>query len=70
MTFIACRPGRPTWRYRDDGPSGSYADGEQVTFWPGFVLIRTPGCLPLEIYVDDDPSPRRVAVALGHRCRS
>jgi hypothetical protein len=70
MTFIACRPARPTRRYRDDGPSAGYADGEQVTFWSGFALTRTSRCLPLEIYVDDDPSPRQVAVALGHRCRS
>jgi hypothetical protein len=61
MTFVACPPG---------GPSGSHADGEQVTFWSGFVVTRTPSCLPLEVYVDDDPSPRQVGLALGARCPS
>ena len=68
MTFVACPPGTPSKRYEAEGPSGSYADGEQVTFWSGFVLSRRPRCLPLEVYVDDDPAPRRVGLALGRRC--
>ena len=68
MTFVACRPGRPSENYRPEGPSESYIGEEQVTFWSGFVLTRIPGCLPLEVYVDDDPSPRRVGLALGRRC--
>lgn len=39
VTFIACRPGEP---------SGSYADGETVTFWSGGVTVtRAPACVPL-----------------------
>jgi hypothetical protein len=56
-TFIACRPGR----------SDSSADGEEVTFWSGFVLARRPLCVPLDISVDGTP-PRRVGLALGKRC--
>jgi hypothetical protein len=70
MTFVACRPGRPTRSYRDDGPSGSYADGEAVTFWSGFVVMRRPACVPLEVYIDDDPSPRQAVIDMGAgRCQ-
>jgi hypothetical protein len=68
VTFVACQAGRPSRRYRPGGPSGSYADGVSVTFWSGFVLARTPSCVPLHIYVDDEPSPRRVGLSLGRRC--
>jgi hypothetical protein len=59
MRFVACPP---------DGPSASHADREEVTFWSGFVLTRTPACVPLEVHVDDDPSPRQVGLALGAHC--
>jgi len=59
ITFVACRA---------DQPSGSSADGP-VTFWSGGVGTRTIGCVPLRIYVDDEPSPRRVGLSLGLRCR-
>lgn len=68
VTFVACRPGRAPRRYSPNGPSGSYADGAAVTFWSGFVLTRAPSCIPLDIYVDDAPSPRRVGLSLGRRC--
>jgi hypothetical protein len=59
MRFAACRTGRR---------SGSRADGEPVTFWPGFVVAARPVCVPLEVYVDGDPSPRRAAIELGAPC--
>jgi hypothetical protein len=65
MTFVACRPGRPTRRYRDSGPSNSRADGEAVTFWSGFIVMRRPACVPLEVHVDDDPSPRHAVIDMG-----
>jgi hypothetical protein len=65
MTFVACQPGRPTRRYRPEGPSSSHADGEAVTFWSGFVLTRKPACVPLEIYIDHDPSPRHAVMDMG-----
>jgi hypothetical protein len=58
VTFLACGP---------DEPSGSNADGP-VTFWSGFVLVRKPSCVPLDVYVDDEPAPRRVEVELGAPC--
>jgi hypothetical protein len=62
VTFIACRRGEP---------SGSAADGEPVTFWSGFVLTAEPRCVPLEVWADDEPSPRHTALPMGvSRCRS
>lgn len=58
VTFFAC-----------DGhtASGSTADGP-VTFWSGFVLAGEPSCVPLDIYVDDQPARRRVELELGRPC--
>jgi hypothetical protein len=58
VTFLACGT---------DEPSGSSADGP-VTFWSGFVLARRRACIPLEVYVDDEPAPRRVGIELGRPC--
>jgi hypothetical protein len=69
VTFVACRPGKASRHSSPtDGPSGSSADGTAVTFWAGFVLTRKPVCLPLEIYVDDERSPRHAGLGLGRRC--
>jgi hypothetical protein len=48
--------------------SGSSADGQPVTFWSGFVLTAAPRCVPLDVWVDDEPAPRRVVLAMGVRC--
>lgn len=68
VTFVACRPGTASRRYSENGPSGTYADEVNVTFWSGFVLTRRPACIPLDVYVDDAPSPVGVGLALGRRC--
>jgi hypothetical protein len=69
MTFVACRPGPPTEKYRPHGPSESYADGKQVTFWSGFVVMRRPGCVRLNVFVDREASPRHAAIDMdGGRC--
>jgi hypothetical protein len=56
--FPACSPAEP---------SGSTADDQAVTFWSGFVLTRSPRCIPVEIWVDDEPSPRRTRLRMGVR---
>jgi hypothetical protein len=58
VTFIACRRGER---------SGSSADGRPVTFWSGGVLARSPRCVPLLVWVDAAPSPRRVVIRFGVR---
>jgi hypothetical protein len=68
VAFKACPPGRPSRRYEANGPSGNHADGAPITFWSGFVLVREPMCVPLEVFVDGARSPRRVGIALGRWC--
>jgi hypothetical protein len=55
VTFTSCRSGQ----------SASRADGHPVTFWSGSVLARTPRCVPLLIWVDNQASPRRAVIRLG-----
>jgi hypothetical protein len=56
VTFIACKSGR--W-------SGSRADGRPVTFWSGGVLARSPRCVPILVWIDRRPAPRRLVIHLG-----
>jgi hypothetical protein len=51
VTFKACRRAR----------------GRRVTFWSGSVLTSAPRCVPLDVWVDDDPSPRHVELRMGVR---
>lgn len=55
ITFEACPEGEPN-------PSRA---GGPVTFWSGFVLTRSPDCIPLDVYVDHESSPRHTAIAVG-----
>jgi len=58
VSFIACRRGERT--------PGRY-DGWPVTSWVGFLLASSPRCVPLLIWVDDEPSPRRAVIRFGVR---
>jgi hypothetical protein len=58
VTFLACG---------SDTPSGRSADGS-VTFWSGFVFARKPACGRLDLYVDDEPTARRLELELGRSC--
>jgi hypothetical protein len=58
VTFVACPRGMD---------SGSTAGGS-VTFWSGGLVADEPHCVPLDVYVDDNPTPQRVSVELGARC--
>ena len=56
-TFVACARS-----VRHD----SRADGRQVTFWSGFFTARRyPVCIPLEVSVDGETTPRHVVLSLG-----
>lgn len=57
VTFIACRRGEL---------SGLF-DGWPVTGWVGFLLASSPRCVPLLVWVDDEPSPRRAVIRFGVR---
>jgi hypothetical protein len=41
--------------------------GGPVTFWSGFVLTRSPRCVPLAVWVDDERAPRRTVLRMGPR---
>lgn len=45
--------------------------GPSPTFWSGFLVTRRPACVPVEIYVDDDSTPRHERIDMGGRrpCR-
>jgi hypothetical protein len=55
VTFIACTSGH----------SASRADGHPVTFWSGGVVARSPRCVPLLVWIDNQPTPRRAVIRLG-----
>jgi hypothetical protein len=57
VRFIACRRGERSRGSGEIGPS----------FWAGGVVARSPRCVPLFIWVDDEPSPRRAVIRLGVR---
>jgi hypothetical protein len=50
----------------------STIDGRRMTFWAGgIVFTRVPLCVPLEVWVDREPRPRRTVLSLAAgRCRS
>jgi hypothetical protein len=56
VTFSACR--------RGERPAGRF-DGWPVTSWVGFLLATSPRCVPLLVWVDDEPRPRRALVRFG-----
>ena len=57
VTFRPCPAGR-AW---------SSADGKPVTFWSGFMLTDTLFCMPIDVWVDDEPEPLRIALGMGVR---
>lgn len=57
VRFVACR--------RGEWPPGSIPDGWPVSGWVGFLLARSPRCVPLLVWVDDEPRPRRAVIRFG-----
>ena len=45
----------------------SSAGGKPVTFWSGFMLTDTFFCMPIDVWVDDEPKPRKIALGMGVR---
>jgi hypothetical protein len=56
VSFIACRRGERT--------PGRF-DGWPVTTWVGFLLATSPGCVALQIWIDDERFPRRAIIRFG-----
>lgn len=59
VTFIACRLG--------EYPGRTHPDGWPVSGWVGGLLASAPQCVPLLIWVEDEPSPRRAVIRFGVR---
>ena len=57
VTFTPC-PAERAW---------SRAGGTPVTFWSGFILTDTFSCMPIDVWVDDEPKPRKIALGMGVR---
>lgn len=57
VTFTPC-PAEQAW---------SSAGGKPVTFWSGFMLTDTFLCMPIDVWVDDEPKPRKIALGMGVR---
>lgn len=60
VTFVACPANKPSY-----SQAGSTVGA--TTFWSGFVVAHEPHCVPLDVYVDAEASPRRIVLELGVR---
>jgi hypothetical protein len=58
VTFRACQRGERSELFDD-------YDEWPVTAWVGFLLASSPRCVPLLVWVDDEPSPRRTVIRFG-----
>ena len=58
VTFSACQRGERS------GLSEDYSEWP-VTAWVGWLLASSPRCVPLLVWVDDEPSPRRTVIRFG-----
>jgi hypothetical protein len=58
VTFESCRPG--------DSSRGH----DPATFWSGAVVTPEPACVPLDVYVDGEPTPTRVLLEMGVSCEA
>lgn len=59
VTFVSCR--------RGESQATTPPYGWPVSGWVGLVIVRSPRCVPLRIWVDDEPRPRGAVIRLGVR---
>lgn len=57
VTFIACQ--------RGEKPATDIPDAWPVTGWVGSLNARSPRCVPLLVWVDDEPTPRHAVIPYG-----
>jgi hypothetical protein len=60
VTFVACPADEPSYSL----PGTTVG---ATTFWSGFVVAHEPHCVPLDVWVDDKPTPQRIVLELGVR---
>ena len=56
VTFVACRRGQLADPHLDSWP---------VSGWVGGLLSTSAQCVPLRVWVDDEPKPRRAVIRFG-----
>jgi hypothetical protein len=59
VTFVACR--------RGEAERTSPPYGWPISGWVGFLIVRSPRCVPIRIWVDDEPRPRHAAIRFAVR---
>lgn len=59
VTFVACR--------RGESRATSPPTGWPVSGWVGFLIVRSPRCVPIRIWVDDEPRPRQAVIRFAVR---
>ena len=57
VTFTGC-PAERAW---------SSAAGNPVTFWSGAMITDTLMCMPIDVWIDDQPEPRNITLGMGVR---
>lgn len=57
VTFVACN--------RGEWPPGTFLDGWPVSGWVGGLLASSPRCVPIRIWIDDEPRARRAVIRFG-----
>jgi hypothetical protein len=60
VAFVACPADEPSYSM-----PGTRVG--RTTFWSGFVVVHEPHCVPLDVWVDAEPTPHRVVLELGVR---
>jgi hypothetical protein len=63
VTFRACDADNG----RREDPYLTPATDWPVSGWVGFLVGRGPRCVPLNVWVDDEPEPRRTVIRFGVR---
>jgi hypothetical protein len=57
VRFVSC--------HRGEWLPGSIPDGWPVSGWVGGLLANSPRCVPLRVWVDDEPKPRSAVIRFG-----
>jgi hypothetical protein len=58
VTFTACQRGESF---------DEHLDGWPMSGWVGGLLASSPRCVPMRVWADDDPKPRRAVIRFGVR---
>src|SRR5262245_53720526 len=66
-TFRACNADEMRHEHAADEYGYQHRTDWPVSGWVGTLLARGPMCVPINVWVDDEPSPRRTVIPFGVR---